>query len=208
VAVLALGEILLVGGCADASSDSVTVRGIDEVQVATPEQLAAGARDNTGRLPGEGGEGTIPLAEEEGSFGSSLGSALEKFNTCTERLGWEFVGFPDPDSADPVIGDPAYAEAMGTCANESRILEVFDEQQERMANMTPDEVEEFNTGIVALRECLLRRGWEWGELEPDENGVLGNGLPSYPGVENPLDTLDDPNARRDLDECGASQFGF
>ncbi len=205
---MTLAFALAAVACSDQESRTVSIRGIDEVQVATPEQLAAGALDNTGRLPGEGSDGTIPLAEEEGSFGSSLGSALEKFNTCNERLGWDFVGFPDPDSADPIIGDPAYAEAMGTCANESRILEVFDEQQQRMANMTPEEVEEFNTGIVALRECLLRRGWEWGELQPDENGVFGNGLPSYPGVENPLDTLDDPNARRDLDECGASQFGF
>lgn len=200
----------LAAGCGkEEDAEGPAIRGIDGDQVVTPEQLASGARDSSGKTAGSGGsDNGIPLEEEEDNFGSSLGTALKKFNTCTEREGWQFVGFPDSESSDPIIGDPAYAEAMGSCANESNILGVLRDAQKRLAEMTPDEVKAYNENIVNLRECLLRRGWEWGELQPDENGVLGAGLPTYPPVENALETLEDPNARRDLDECGAAQVGF
>ncbi len=202
---------LLLAACSGAGADNTTIRGIDDIEVASPEDLVAA--ESRPLDPGEagtvgGGTSDIPVAEEEEDFGSSVGSALDKFNACTEREGVSFVGMPDRNSSDPVLSDPAYGEALGKCANESKILEVFEEQQSRLAEMTPDEVAEYNAGLIETRDCLLRKGWEWDELAPGENGVLEAGLPSPPGVEDPTKILDDPNAKRDIDECATGEFEF
>ncbi len=137
---------------------------------------------------------TLPVAEaDEGPAIIRLGSAWTAFRQCIKDAG--FGDEPLPSGPDGTEGmDPAYVEALGRCNNETGIVDALEAFQEEGENLDPDQIEQQNEGLIAFRECILRKGWEMGELSPNENGVL---FPSGGAPEAP----EGRDSKRDYEEC-------
>lgn len=136
---------------------------------------------------------TIPVAEAEQSATASMGSAFVKFRECLEREGWGDEPLPSgPNDLEGV--DPEYLKALGKCNTQTGLVETLQEFQRETENLDPEQIEERNQQIILFRECVIRRGWEWGELVPNENGLLGpRGAPVAPANRD---------SDRDFEECG------
>ena len=116
---------------------------------------------------------TIPIAEEEENVGVKLMDTLDDFNSCLSSEGYEFIGLPNQEGGpeDPA-NNPDYLRALVLCNSRTNIASTFQEFQESRNEMTPDEIREQNEQTIALGECLNRKGWNVGNLSPDENGLL------------------------------------
>ena len=116
---------------------------------------------------------TIPIAEEEENAGVKLMDSLDDFNSCLSSEGYEFIGLPNAEAGpeDPA-NNPDYLQALVLCNSRTNIATTFQEFQESRNEMTPDEIKEQNEQTIALGECLNRKGWNVGDLSPDENGLL------------------------------------
>ena len=116
---------------------------------------------------------TIPIAEEEVNTGVKLMDTLDDFNSCLSSEGYEFIGLPNQGGGpeDPA-NNPDYLRALVLCNSRTNIASTFQEFQESRNEMTPDEIREQNEQTIALGECLNRKGWNVGNLSPDENGLL------------------------------------
>ena len=119
---------------------------------------------------------TIPLEEEEVEQGVKLMDALDTFNSCLDSEGWSFIGLPDPAAgADEPVNSPDYLAALILCNSRSSIADTFQEFQTSRQELDPDEIREQNEEFIELAECLRGRGWQIGDLAPDENGLLNPG---------------------------------
>ena len=119
---------------------------------------------------------TIPLEEEEAEPGVKLMDALDAFNSCLDSEGWSFLGLPDPAAgADEPVNSPDYLAALILCNSRSSIADTFQEFQTSRQELDPDEIREQNEEFIELAECLRGRGWQIGDLAPDENGLLNPG---------------------------------
>lgn len=178
----------------------MVVRGADELQIVEADE-AERLLDEGASRSAEGGETvrtdatTVPVVESNRSFQTRLGSALASFNGCLQERGFRFVGLPG-QTDDPLAAEPDYVPSLIACNNESGIASVLQEQNERQSALSAEDKQRLNEDGKAVFECLLDRGWEFGELEPNENGIL-----------SPSAFPDDINARRDefnrdLDACG------
>ena len=116
---------------------------------------------------------TIPIAEEEENAGVKLMDTLDDFNSCLSSEGYEFIGLPNQEGGpeDPA-NNPDYLNALVLCNSRTNIASTFQEFQQSRNEMTPDEIREQNEQTIALGECLNRKGWNVGNLSPDENGLL------------------------------------
>ena len=116
---------------------------------------------------------TIPIAEEEGAAGAKLMDSLDEFNSCLSSEGYSFMGLPNQEAGpeDPV-NNPDYLRALVLCNSRTNIQSQFQEFQESRNELTPDEIKEQNEQTIALGECLKGKGWNVGDLAPDENGLL------------------------------------
>lgn len=177
---------------------TVVVRGADDVQIVPADEaaelLARGQARGTGPGP-ERTEATVAVAESSRSFQTRLGTALATFNGCLQERGLAFVGLPG-QTDDPRAADPDYLPALVACNNESGIASVLQEQGSRQAALDAEQKERLNTEARTVFECLLDRGWDFGDLEPNENGVL-----TPTAFPDDIATRQDEFGR-DLDACG------
>ena len=196
----------LLGACGSGSTTQV-VRGADDVQVLTPEEVAAarasidtGVPDTTPRTVGTGtggaptsvaaGEATIPLNKDDRPPELRLFDAFGKFKSCIEDKGYTIEGNLQ-DRNNPAYKDPAYAEAVSTCAARTDIVNILAEVQATRADLTPEQVEERNQAFIDLRDCLVDKGWTI-ETTTSQIGLL------EPKVfQNADGVLDE----RDIDQC-------
>ena len=194
---------LLVAACgqADASEAEVLIRRADDVQVVDPaeaEALLEAGRSRVGRASrteSSPTETTLSVTEANRSFQVRLGTALTVFNTCLGDLGFTFVGIPG-QTDDPAAADPGYLPALISCNNESGIGSILTEQQARQAALTADQKAAINEAGRTVFECLIDRGWDLGELVPNQNGILtASRFPDVPPSRS-------DEFQRDLDECG------
>jgi len=183
------------------------VRGADDVQVMTPEEAAAGRLpaltsttvanlDPTGTAPVDAGAtvDTIPLNEDDRPPELRLFDAFGKFRGCLEDKGYAIEG-DLLDQNNPAYQDPAYLDAVSTCAARTDIVTVLQEVQATRSNLTPQEVEARNEVFTTLRECLEAKGWTV-ETNTSEIGLL------EPAVfQNAAGVLDE----RDINQCLAEQ---
>ena len=116
---------------------------------------------------------TIPIAEEEENAGIKLMDSLEDFNSCLSSEGYSFMGLPNQEAGpeDPV-NNPDYLSALVLCNSRTNIQSQFQEFQQSRNELTPDEIREQNEQTIVLGECLKGKGWNVGDLAPDENGLL------------------------------------
>ncbi|MEN9824060.1 MAG: hypothetical protein RLZ04_2486 [Actinomycetota bacterium] len=213
--VASLLALSLVSACS--SGDEVTyVRAADDVQVMNPDDVA-GARpdlvsgttlppgstvatdDSTDSTDGStvgtdaAGE-TVPQNTDDRPPEIRLFEAFGKFRACLEDKGYGIEGdLTNPNN--PAYQDPAYADAVGTCAARTDIVAVLQEVQSTRANLTPEQVEQRNEVFVVLQECLEAKGWTV-ETNTSEIGLL------EPAVfQNADGVLDE----RDINQCLSEQ---
>jgi hypothetical protein len=160
----------------------------------------------------ESSDDTIPLAEEDQPAILKLPDVFTQFQDCLDAEGHGDADLSEVQANFESL-DTALQAALAKCNTESGLTEVFEELQEENENLTPTQIETRNVGTVAFRECAIRGGWEWGELTPDENGLLGfgNNPPVPPGDEDIQDlfTLCQEDAAAAIEEAGftAEDFG-
>ena len=116
---------------------------------------------------------TIPIAEEEENVGVKLMDTLDDFNSCLSSEGYSFIGLPNQEAGpeDPV-NNPDYLRALVLCNSRTDIASTFQEFQQSRNELTPEEIKEQNEQTIALGQCLQSKGWDIGDLSPDENGLL------------------------------------
>lgn len=210
---LAVGRVVAIGisltACGSAASGQIAVRGVDEVQVMSPTDVAAmratipayepsvttvpdsspGATTAPDDASDETGD-TIPLNQDDRPAELKLFEAFAKFRTCIEDAGETIRGdLQDPNN--PAYQDPNYRKLIETCAARSKILEALRETATARAELTPEEIEVRNEAFKALSGCLKKKGWTI-ETSTDERGLI---TPSqFVGPDGVLDT-------RDVDQC-------
>ena len=98
---------------------------------------------------------------------------LDDFNSCLSSEGYSFIGLPNQEAGpeDPV-NNPDYLRALVLCNSRTDIASTFQEFQQSRNELTPEEIKEQNEQTIALGQCLQSKGWDIGDLSPDENGLL------------------------------------
>lgn len=204
--VAAFTALSFLTACGASEQAMSVVRGVDDIQVLTPEQVAdmkstipryvATSAPETvppgeSAPPGtEPSDDTIPLNQDNRPAELKLFDAYGKFKSCIEDAG-ETIRGDLRDRNNPAFKDPKYAELIQTCAARSKILEAVQEAQTARADLTPEEVETRNEAFKLLSECLKKRGWSI-ETAIDEKGLIN---PTK--FQSPSGTLDE----RDLNQC-------
>lgn len=197
--------VLLLDGCAGSDDATTVVRGADDVQVMSPDEVAAQrlptlttlASTTTGSLaPGDTAPTaeTVPQNQDDRPPELRLFEAFGNFRGCLEDKGYGIEGdLLDPNN--PAYQDPAYLDAVRTCAARTDIVAVLQEVQATRSSLTPEEVEQRNEVFIDLRDCLIDRGWTV-ETRTSEIGLL------EPTVfQNADGVLDE----RDINQCLSEQ---
>ena len=147
---------------------------------------------------------TIPLAEEDINPGLKLMGALDDFNTCLAAEGYQWIGFPNADlGANDPVNQPGYLEALQFCNSRTGIANAYQDFQTSRSDMAPDEIRQENEEFIELANCLRTRGWEIGELRPDENGLLDPG-DQFSSADGDIDT---DEIRDCISEIGLERAG-
>ena len=147
---------------------------------------------------------TIPLAEEDINPGLKLMGALDDFNTCLAAEGYQWIGFPNADlGANDPVNQPGYLEALQFCNSRTGIANAYQDYQTSRSDMAPDEIRQANEDFIELADCLRTRGWEIGELRPDENGLLSPG-DQFSSADGDIDTAE---IRDCISEIGLERTG-
>ena len=147
---------------------------------------------------------TIPLAEEDINPGLKLMGALDDFNTCLAAEGYQWIGFPNADlGANDPVNQPGYLEALQFCNSRTGIANAYQDFQTSRSDMAPDEIRQANEDFIELADCLRTRGWEIGELRPDESGLLSPG-DQFSSADGDIDT---DEIRDCISEIGLERVG-
>jgi len=131
---------------------------------------------------------TIPLAEEDINPGLKLMGALEDFNACLATEGYSWIGFPNADlGANDPVNQPGYLEALQLCNSRTSISNAYQDFQTSRTDLAPEMVRQENEDFIDLADCLRAKGWDIGELRPDENGLLSPG-DRFSSADGDIDT--------------------
>ena len=131
---------------------------------------------------------TIPLAEEDINPGLKLMGALEDFNSCLAAESYSWIGFPNADlGANDPVNQPGYLEALQLCNSRTSISNAYQDFQTSRTDLAPDVVRQENEDFIDLADCLRAKGWDIGELRPDENGLLSPG-DRFSSADGDIDT--------------------
>lgn len=195
--------MVVAAGCASSAEaePSTVIRTADDVQIVSAEEAeellaeGAGRAGDATRTEFSSTETTLSVTEANRSFQVRLGTALSLFNGCLGEAGYTFVGLPG-QSDDPVASEPQYLGALISCNNETGIGNILAEQSSRQQDLTAAQKTAINEAGREVFNCLIDRGWDLGELEPNQNGILT--ASQFPAVPPSRQT----EFQRDLDECG------
>ena len=131
---------------------------------------------------------TIPLAEEDVNPGLKLMGALDDFNACLATEGYSWIGFPNADlGANDPANQPGYLEALQLCNSRTGISNAYQDFQTSRTDLAPEMVRQENEDFIDLADCLRTKGWDIGELRPDENGLLSPG-DRFSSADGDIDT--------------------
>jgi hypothetical protein len=171
VAIYMVSAIALASCGGNSTTARLVIRGADDVQVMTPEEVVA-AKAATGEVStGADASGTtIPLNEDNRPAEVKLFSAYQKFTDCLTADGYKIEGnLQDPNN--PKLKDPDYVASLTKCAARSDILGALRASQEAQAKLTPEEVQKRNENFKKISDCLKKRGWTI-ETSVADNGVI------------------------------------
>ena len=156
-----------------------SLRNADDIQVMTPEQVAAMKATATTMAPNQD-EGspdssdvssdTIPLNQDDRPPELKLFDAFAEFRGCIEDSGETIRGnLQDPNN--PAYQDPEYLQLVQKCAARSDIINVLNEVQATRESLTPEQIEQRNEAFKLLSDCLKKRGWTI-ETATDAQGLI------------------------------------
>lgn len=196
----------MLAACGGSGETATVVRAADDVQVMSPDEVAAqrlptlttlASTTTVSLAPGEttpAAADTVPQNQDDRPPELRLFEAFGNFRGCLEDKGYGIEGdLLDPNN--PAYQDPAYLDAVRTCAARTDIVAVLQEVQATRSSLTPEEVEQRNEVFIALRDCLIDRGWTV-ETRTSEIGLL------EPTVfQNADGVLDE----RDINQCLSEQ---
>lgn len=218
---LAVALLLTVGAaCGADASTSTVIRGADDVQVLTPEQVVeqrrpvppttlppptsanelatatttASSDGATADTADTAAAETVPQNVDDRPPEVKLFDAFGKFRGCLEDRGYGIEG-DLLDRNNPAYQDPDYVDAVSTCASRTDIVAILQEVQATRSSLTPEEVEARNEVFIALRDCLEGRGWTV-ETSTSEIGLLEPVV--FQNAEGVLD-------ERDINQCLSEQ---
>ena len=147
---------------------------------------------------------TIPLAEEDINPGLKLMGALDDFNACLATEGYSWIGFPNADlGANDPVNQPGYLEALGLCNSRTGISKAYEDFQTSRTDLEPEQMRQDNEDFIDLADCLRTKGWDIGELRPDENGLLSPG-DRFSSADGDIDTSE---IRDCISEIGLERAG-
>lgn len=210
--------LVVLPACGSGASTSTLIRGADDVQVLTPEQVAEQRRpvppttlpppttavtDSTTATSTDADDDatastaaaeTVPQNVDDRPPEVKLFDAFGKFRGCLEDRGYGIEGdLLDPNN--PAYQDPDYVDAVSTCAARTDIVAILQEVQATRSSLTPEQVEARNEVFIALRDCLEGRGWTV-EVSTSEIGLLEPVV--FQNAEGVLD-------ERDINQCLSEQ---
>lgn len=214
------------GGSADQESDTggVVVRDISvdtvdgsDISAQEPEESPADDGDTAAEASEEPDPQedepadtttTLPQAEEL-TPQQELFQAIEVFQSCMDAEGTDFIGIPDQSlGADAPQNQQPYIDSLVLCATRSDIQNKIAAANAAQADLSPEEIEEQNRSFLAVRECLVGRGWVIPEPVPNENGLLFGGVQATQQWEPPAgETLIDSDDIAECVEAGAGEDG-
>jgi hypothetical protein len=113
---------------------------------------------------------TVPLAKQ--SPATALFSAMGVFQSCLKGHHTTFVGIPNPNTPNSPANNPAYIDALKTCAAQSHILQALKAQQTAQQSLTPKQVKAENVVYLKWRTCLISKGWAVPMPKPNSQGAL------------------------------------
>lgn len=190
---LTIGLVACVLGACGGSDTIIVVREADEVLVMSPQQVID-ARPTDLVVAATSTTTTIPLASDDRPAEIKLFETFAKFRSCLSDRGFAIEGdLLDP--TNPAFQNPAYVEAVQTCAVRTNIVSVLQEVQTTRSSLSPDEVATRNQVFIDLSVCLEARGWTI------ETGRSEIGLIEPTVFESPDGSLND----RDVSQCLAEQ---
>jgi len=200
-----LSLVLLLVGCGTSGQAVTVVRGADDVQVMSPEEVAAqrlpvlttvaaGSTTVAGAPTDTATAETVPQNKDDRPPELRLFEAFGNFRTCLSDKGFGIEGnLLDPNN--PAYKDPGYLDAVTTCAARTDIVAVLQEVQATRAALTPEEVEQRNVVFIALKDCLVAKGWTV-ETRTSEIGLLEPAV--FQNADGELD-------ERDINQCLSEQ---
>ena len=128
------------------------------------------------------------LAEEDINPGLKLMGALDDFNACLATEGYSWIGFPNADlGANDPANQSGYLEALQLCNSRTGISNAYQDFQTSRTDLAPEMVRQENEDFIDLADCLRTKGWDIGELRPDENGLLSPG-DRFSSADGDIDT--------------------
>lgn len=190
---------ILAAGCGDAATQvTVSVRGVDEVTVmpaADAQRLLDGGPGVAGEVRRNRAEAErLEVTESGRSFQTRLSTALSTFGGCLSDRGFSFIGLPG--QGNPEADEQQYISALIACNAVSGISSVLQEQTARQGELTAAQKRALNENARDLVSCMLDRGWQFGELAPNQSGILSPS--SFPtDIQERSEEFN-----RDLEACG------
>ncbi|MFM8564057.1 MAG: hypothetical protein ACKOCE_09275 [Acidimicrobiia bacterium] len=199
--------LIVLSACGGASKQTLVLRNADDVQVMSPEEVAAmkatatslAAGDpNTDPVADDDTVDTIPLNEDNRPAELKLFDAFAEFRGCIEDSGETIRGnLQDPNN--PAYQDPEYLQLIQKCAARSDIINVLNEVQSTLESLTPEQIQQRNEGFKLLSDCLKKRGWKI------ETAVDAQGLINPTRFESGDGSLNDRDINQCLSETGINE---
>ena len=172
----------------DAGTDEVVTQEAPTEMASTDEPPTTTSTTTTTTTTVAPVKDTIPLAEEDINPGLKLMGALDDFNACLATEGYSWIGFPNADlGANDPVNQPGYLEALQLCNSRTSISNAYQDFQTSRTDLAPDVVRQENEDFIDLADCLRAKGWDIGELRPDENGLLSPG-DRFSSADGDIDT--------------------
>lgn len=154
------------------------MRGPDDIQVMTPQQVSAMKNASGTVAPGASGASangagatdTVPLNQDNRPPEVKLFSAYQKFTSCLKADGYKVEGnLQDPKN--PAFKNKDYVASLTKCAARSDILGALRATREANAKLTPAEVQSKNENFKKIADCLKKRNWTI-EFSTSDIGLL------------------------------------
>lgn len=162
----AAAGFVLLGACSTGpSADTrLVLRGPDDIQVMSPEQVAVMKGKNSPSTSGGSSpdatatSDTVPLNQDNRPPEVKLFAAYQKFTSCLQADGYKVEGNLQ-DRSNPAFQNKEYVAALTKCAARSDILGALRATNEANAKLTPAEVQAKNENLKKIGDCLKKRNW-------------------------------------------------
>ncbi len=172
----------------DAGTDEVVTQEAPTETASTDEPPTTTSTTTTTTTTVAPVKDAIPLAEEDINPGLKLMGALDDFNACLATEGYSWIGFPNADlGANDPVNQPGYLQALQLCNSRTGISDAYQDLQTSRTDLAPEMVRQENEDFIDLADCLRTKGWDIGELRPDENGLLSPG-DRFSSADGDIDT--------------------